>query len=187
MNYYQVLGLSPEATEKEIKSAYRTLAKVWHPDKNKAENARAQFIVITEAYQILSDENLRPIYDQKLHRSSYREQSMRQKEQEYRAWFERYQQQAQRNAQAYASSSYDEFEQSPIFKTAMVLSRIYNYLFFGIGVCMVFGPLTLWYIREAGMPNARPWYNFIFPSLIGLAFTYGIYYFLFKYKVHETE
>jgi len=62
--YYDVLGVSPKATELEIKKAYRKLAITTHPDKNPGdETAHARFQAIGEAYQVLSNEDLRKRYD----------------------------------------------------------------------------------------------------------------------------
>ncbi|KAL1796358.1 hypothetical protein ACET3X_004898 [Alternaria dauci] len=62
--YYDALGVPPTATELEIKKAYRKLAIKLHPDKNPGdETAHAKFQQIGEAYQILSDEQLRAAYD----------------------------------------------------------------------------------------------------------------------------
>jgi hypothetical protein len=52
-NYHSVLGLSPGATKKEIKRAYRQLALLYHPDRNKAAGAARKFQEITEAYNYL--------------------------------------------------------------------------------------------------------------------------------------
>ena len=64
-DYYEVLGLSRNASDQEIKKAYRKLAKKYHPDSN-AGNARAEeiFKEITEAYGVLSDPEKKKLYDQ---------------------------------------------------------------------------------------------------------------------------
>ncbi len=67
--HYDVLGVSQKATEGEIKKAYRQLAKVYHPDKNRdgnAEEAEKKFIELTKAYEILSDPQQKAIYDDEL-------------------------------------------------------------------------------------------------------------------------
>jgi curved DNA-binding protein CbpA len=65
-DYYKILGVSPKATEKELKKSYRKLALKWHPDKNpkNQEKATQKFEEISEAYEVLSDPEKRKIYDQ---------------------------------------------------------------------------------------------------------------------------
>lgn len=63
-DYYQVLGVNPNAAQKEIKSAYRTLARKYHPDVNPGNKlSESKFKEIGEAYSILVDENKRKQYD----------------------------------------------------------------------------------------------------------------------------
>ncbi|KAJ6014966.1 hypothetical protein N7540_009557 [Penicillium herquei] len=64
-DYYKILGLDKSASEKDIKRAYRTLSKKYHPDKNPGdETAREKFGEIADAYDVLSTSSLRKVYDQ---------------------------------------------------------------------------------------------------------------------------
>merc|ERR1719193_2971939 len=62
--HYSVLGISPSASEKEVKKAFRKLATKYHPDKNKDDGAQEKFQEIGAAYEILSDPEKRKQCDQ---------------------------------------------------------------------------------------------------------------------------
>lgn len=63
-DYYSILGLNKDASDKDVKSAYRQLSKRYHPDKNPGdENAHQRFIEVGEAYEVLSDPGKRELFD----------------------------------------------------------------------------------------------------------------------------
>ncbi|MBW1732595.1 MAG: J domain-containing protein [Deltaproteobacteria bacterium] len=69
-DYYGILGVSPDASEEEIKKAYRSLAKRYHPDRNRGNPASEERLKeINEAYDILGDKEKRRLYDLQVSRS----------------------------------------------------------------------------------------------------------------------
>lgn len=63
-NFYEILGVSQNASDSEIKKAYRKLALEWHPDRNKSEGANEKFKEINKAYEVLGDPKKKEVYDQ---------------------------------------------------------------------------------------------------------------------------
>lgn len=73
VTYYEILELTPTATEADIRKAYKKLSLKWHPDKNNnSTEATNKFKQISEAYQVLSDDVRRQTYDKKLRHESRR-------------------------------------------------------------------------------------------------------------------
>jgi len=64
VDYYKVLNVAPSASGVDIKKSYRTLSRLYHPDKNKAVDAELQFIRVQTAYDVLSDPELKEEYDE---------------------------------------------------------------------------------------------------------------------------
>jgi DnaJ-class molecular chaperone len=65
-NHYEVLGVSNDASETDIKKAYRALSLKYHPDRNSSEDAITKIQQVNEAYEILSDQSKRSQYDMEL-------------------------------------------------------------------------------------------------------------------------
>ena len=65
-SYYEILGVNKDASQQEIRQAYRSLAKQWHPDKNDSAEAHERFAEINQAHQTLSEPVKRRLYDLRL-------------------------------------------------------------------------------------------------------------------------
>lgn len=63
-DYYEILGVSKNASDAEIKTAYRKQALKWHPDRNKSTGAAEKFKEINKAYEVLADPKKKGVYDQ---------------------------------------------------------------------------------------------------------------------------
>uniref|UniRef100_A0A0R3P9E2 J domain-containing protein n=1 Tax=Angiostrongylus costaricensis TaxID=334426 RepID=A0A0R3P9E2_ANGCS len=64
LDYYNVLGVTPEASTKTIRAAYKARAMLWHPDKNDgSDESFRRFMELQRAYAVLSDRNKRAVYD----------------------------------------------------------------------------------------------------------------------------
>lgn len=68
-DYYAILGVAANASLAEIKTTYRKLASLYHPDKNASGDAPAKFRSVQEAYEILSDIDKRKTFDENRRRS----------------------------------------------------------------------------------------------------------------------
>ena len=62
-DYYKTLGITKDASEKEIKNNFRNLAKEWHPDRNPDPKTKEKMAEINKAYEVLSDKDRKKNYD----------------------------------------------------------------------------------------------------------------------------
>lgn len=129
MNYYQTLEISSQATQQEIKQAYRRLVKLFHPDTQKETANRDKIIQINAAYEVLGNPQSRRNYDHKLlstqneYFSVNREQRNARAQQEYR----RYQQ-----AGRVEDIHYQSWIREVYFPTNRLICQILNSLKFEI-------------------------------------------------------
>lgn len=83
INFYELLGVSENSSKDEIKSAYRAMAKKYHPDINKSEEATKIIRSLNEAKEILLDDEKRKEYDIRLNSINNSKQFSKEKEETY--------------------------------------------------------------------------------------------------------
>lgn len=124
--YHQILGLKEDASNTEVKRAYRYLAKKFHPDINKSEGAEDVFIKITEAYEYL-------IYDKSQTHSKINKAHYEYKERMYKEWIKNNQAAAYEKGRKYANMGYKEYKQTVADEAPLV------YYGFKVMGCMTIG------------------------------------------------
>ncbi len=124
--YYQILGISQQASINDIKQAYRQKAKQLHPDRNKNTNAHEEFILLNEAYEYLV--NYKTGKTVTVKSKTYNTD-----------WVDTERERAKAKAREYARMQYEEFINSPHYKSLTSLETVidYLYLFFGIGLFII--------------------------------------------------
>ncbi len=180
--YYRILGLSPGASLQEIKRAYRSKAKLYHPDLNKAPDAQERFIEVNEAYEFLLHLHTTPPPGGRTARgasrrhSPYRQPSA---DELFRQWMASERRKARARAAAAARKRYEEFRKSRIYRTSQILSAAYDYLFMGLGLVMIIGSVTglIAHLNEPPDPVTQTRQNLgtdilstVILSLIGILF-----------------
>ena len=84
--YYDVLGVAPDASQEDIKRAYRALAKAYHPDVNRQPGADVRFKEINEANQVLSSPGKRARYDRDVLQAAMHKEHEQDKQTRYEEW-----------------------------------------------------------------------------------------------------
>jgi DnaJ-domain-containing protein 1 len=182
-DYYRILELPESADVEDIKRAYRRLAKLYHPDLNDDPSSARRFILINEAYEFLSDDRRRAYYRAR-RATRVSDAELERREAYYREWAQKQQQAARQRAEQYARADYDAFTKSKVYRTAMVMNRVYNYVFLGMGIFMIVAALI--YVIRDGERLLRQGESvgmLLLPGFIGVMFTLMIWYFLFKQKL----
>jgi len=129
--YYRILGLQENASLNDIKKAYRIKAKQYHPDINKAPDANERFIEINEAYEFLINLRNQPHY--------YSREVV---EQKYREWVTNEREKARARAAWAAKKKFEQFKKTPLYRTSLRLSNIYDSIVLGVAIFILFGTIN---------------------------------------------
>lgn len=177
--YYRVLGLPVGASDAQVKTAFRKLAKRYHPDISGDTATRGKFIDVNEAYEILMkrdayvrDAILRYQKKQVVEREKYRKYGK-----------SRGAPSPRERAESYADMKFKRFEKSPIYRTAVVINSVFDYVIFTLGILMIASPFISYFGNSDVplLPGEEREFQFL-PIVLGLVFLYGMWYFLIKHK-----
>ena len=158
------------------------MAMRYHPDKNPDPRAAQGFILVNEAYEFLSD----PTRRTSTAPQTSRERDDERRRAQYEEWVRSGRAAARARAEAHAKESFSAFVESKIYKAAMAVDRVYKYIFIGMGALMILFPIIgLGFLTQEEKLDFD-YYGLIFPVIIGIAFIYGIWYFLFKLEAEEN-
>lgn len=164
-DYYKILGLPKGANEAEIKRAYREKAKRYHPDRNKHPRAAEAFVLVNEAYEMLSNpEALRKEVkaENKERRKKYYGSS-KAGEQD----FDERREAARKRAEVNADRSFEQFTKTPIYKTAMVMSSILDVFAIFFSVLLIVFPFMAYFsVNEEEKETAIAMFSLSFIGII---------------------
>lgn len=156
VNYYHILGLEASAEPADIKKAFRTMAKKYHPDVNKSSDANELFRLIYIAYNVLSDPQKKALYDEMYAPGSDSSANESLRDDGFDEWKER----ARRRADHYARAGYGEFKKQELGIYEFIGSQVAGliiiaFLFLLGGILLVIGIITLSIgFREGFKPSA---------------------------------
>lgn len=133
--YYKILGVSPNASEAEIKKAYRKKARLFHPDVSEQPNAEEKFVEVNEAYEYLLKRKAGKVYSETRH--SYQKTQQRQKT--YAEWKAKDSEKARARARHHAKMKYQTFKNTNYYKNEIALEIIGdNFMFYSlIAACII--------------------------------------------------
>lgn len=159
--YYRILGLPCNASVEDIKKAYRTKARLYHPDINHDPDAKDLFICATEAYEFLLAYHEKIVSDEEAYKQAMEE------------WRKYRQQKAHRRANAYAGTTYRSFRNTKFYRSTRILDGTSILFSFGISV-MVISYTIYGYIFRLRNPvpglEKPSLFTFIMLLLLGLTF-----------------
>ena len=160
-DYYRVLGLQQNASDDDIRKAYRKKAMEYHPDRNNSPDSQEMFIRINEAYEyLISHPYRRNITEEEVRRN-------------YQAWIDYRRAEARRRAEAYARASFEEFRKSPLYQQARVIDGTMVFLGLLLATTVIFMSVYgyIYRMKTAATPMEEPSF-----ALASVTFIIGIAY-----------
>jgi hypothetical protein len=124
-DYYAILGLREGASDEEIKKAYRTKAREYHPDINHAAEAKDLFIQVTEAYEFLITYQRKDLTDEEAYKKAMDD------------WRKYRQDRSRYKAKVYARTSYTRFKNTKFYKTTRILDGTAIIFAFAVAVMVL--------------------------------------------------
>jgi DnaJ-domain-containing protein 1 len=181
-NYYHILGLETDASEQEIRKAFRALAKKYHPDVNADEDARHRFIEVEQAYSFLINDAQRRNYTLLLREEKMSQSEQAHRENIYKLWVEHQQRKAKTRTameSVYSGHHSNPFER----KMWRGLNLFYNILFMIVFLFMLVMPIVN-YVNQLDKPEnqQRSIVFFLIPFILGTVFLLYSYYYWFVLK-----
>lgn len=155
-DYYRILGIKQNASDDEIRKAYRKKAMEYHPDRNSSPDSQEMFIRINEAYEhLMAHPYRRNITEEEVSRN-------------YQAWIDYRREEARKRAEAYARASYAEFRKSPIYKSTTVIDGTMVFLGLALATMVIFTSVYgyIYRMRIADTPKEEPSLTLAAVSLI---------------------
>ena len=145
MNYYDILDISMNASNEDIKKAFRKLSFKYHPDHNKEADAGEKFIKLFEAYEILKEPYKRSTYNELLNKSVFNNVNYEKNENSFNEWKST----ARNEGEYYSKKSYKDFEK--IFDR--VGQQVFSILFF---IGLIFAPIL--FLLLMGIETFKKYY-----------------------------
>ncbi|MDQ3073929.1 MAG: DnaJ domain-containing protein [Bacteroidota bacterium] len=133
-SYYKILELDKDASVANIKKAYRSKAKVLHPDKNRSPNSHEEFVLLSEAYEYLIDLKTGKT---EINQTSYS--------------YEDHRKQSREQARRHAEMEYEEFMKTDFYKNAEAAFNVIRHLYIFSSVLIILSPM--WGFILNGLPG----------------------------------
>jgi curved DNA-binding protein CbpA len=168
LDYYSILGLPMNASEADIKKAYRKKALIYHPDKNKNPNATEKFLQVSEAYSFLMNADRR----RSLQKDQNREAFYERKQALYEQWLKNERQKVKVQAERAAATPYEEFEAKFVGGMAKVVDGCLSWMMLLVSFMVIFMP-WVGYMTEEDEEKRISLIVVCFLTVLGLVFVVG--------------